>query len=308
MLKGNNVMPSMVAVALDKYARELKSNGFKNIKCFECTYGSDGTITLEYNNTTLSIIYDEKIVPHRIKCIKFKPIINLFVKDYVLDLSDTATVGEFINAPENVDTNIKIILDYLETYFAKECVGVSYIIHDLKILITGRMFGLTGVEDNYRMIDKEQFVHNVLLLEKVLDMFNHFDKNDWNDLKIDNSTDSVYPTDNDDDEPTIYKYKDYTYKNAFTLSITYTGDLYKDDIDIEEVRLFPDIKNEKDYCIIIYMQLMFSFVDDEIRTSIINKLITLLKNENKFVYSVEEKLEKNLLSTIDEYYKNKKEE
>lgn len=307
MLKGNNVMPSMVAVALDKYAHELKSNGFKNIECFECTYGNDGTITLGYNNTALYIIYDEKVVPHKIKCIKFKPITNLFVKDYVLDLRDTAVEGKFIDVPYGVDTNIKIILDYLETYFAKECVGVSYIIHDLKIIVNNRMFGNLEVEDNYRMIDKDQFVHNVLLLEKVLDMFNHFDKDDWNDLKIDNSTDSIYPTDNDNDD-TTYKYKDYTYKNAFTLSITYTGDLYKDNIDIEEVRLFPDIKNEKDYCILIYIQLMFNFVDDNIRTSIINKLITLLKNENKYVYSVEERLESNLLSTIDEYYENKKEE
>lgn len=299
-------MPSMVAVALDKYARELKSNGFKNIECTECTYGSEGHITLEYDNTALYIIYDEKIVPHKFKYIKFKPNEKLIVKDYVLDLTDTDIEGKFINVPYGVDTNLKIILGYLEPYFAKICIGVSYIIHDLKILITGRMFGDDGAEDNYRMIDKEQFIHNVLLLEKVLDMFNHFDKDDWNDLKIDNSTDSVYPTDNDSDS-TIYKYKDYTYKNAFTLSITYTGDLYNNDIDIEEVRLFPDIKNEKDYCILIYVQLMFNFIDEEIRTSIINKLITLLKNENKYVYSVEERLENSLLSTIDEYYKNKKE-
>lgn len=329
MKKRNNIMPTIVVDALDKFAYELKKNGFKNIKCLNldddtkddnnsyCVDWVDGSgdnkaFILEYKNTTLSIIYDDIRIPPSIKYIKFRPNTDLLsISCYAYYVLDLTPIWKYdhnpIRIPHGADENIKVILSYLMQYFTeKRYYYIANLIHELDCFINYHISGVFYVEDDYYMISNEQMVHNISLLEKILDMFNHFDKDDWDDLSIDNNSETIYDSEDGITTPVKHYTKDYTYKNAFTLRVSYTGNPYKN-ASIEGVLLFPDIKNNKNFYFDCYIPLFYNCIDDGLKANILNKIITLLKNENKNIYSKNVEMEQNVLNIIDEYYKSKKE-
>lgn len=339
MKKRNNIMPIIVIYELRRFASILKRDGFKNIKCLNSTnndisnpngYDQDwiynvtteNAFILKHGRTTLSILYDDlahlppmdeddNIIPSTIEYIKYRPYDGLLSHDdiyFVLDL--TGEKGD-ITLPYKTIEDIKTILKYLKEYFDKNnCKDIAnFINNDLLCDIDYRKFDDDyDSEADYYMISRDQMIHNTLLLEKVLDMFNNFDKDDWDKVSIDNTTD----TDKyQNDDSRRYYNKTYKYKNAFELVISYSGDIYNDNIDIDKVLLFPDIKNNINFCFDVFVPELYGCNledrENSNKTSITNKIITLLKNENKYVYSRDAKSEENLLNTIDEYYKSKKE-
>lgn len=159
------------------------------------------------------------------------------------------------------------------------------------------------------MNKKEQIMHEVSLIEKVVDMLNSFDsKDDFDDLSINSNDTTVYDKNTEGFvvNSTVYYDKEYIYKNAFKLCITYTT--YRYDTYIERILLFPDIKNNKEFCYCI-TSLLYCYIDGKVKNNLHNKIITLLNIEEKreYLMVMDKKLEENLLNTIDEYYKSKKE-